>query len=567
MLTCRKELSALLCIKKVHRCRWRGIPPQWRKMPVWERLQGPAFWAFFYDEHFGFDKMMKQFAIATWAAIVWQLWPAPAVAEDVERAANAGNRSHVWVGEITGPATRVVAGSVSAPGERLGGNGTVSVGGKSSPHALSMTPGTLVEYALGGQYAALHVTVAIDDSSNASQRQVVFRVWCDGQIVWESQGLRRPGEQQPCVVEVEGAQTLALSVDYHPGDPGPENSVEPVWVEPRLQAEPLPATDALPIPAAAHRREAREWADYRRGVTRLLLDEKFEQLDQQARQARQSEARFMGESRLAYFYRGLFEAAGADGAVDYEHAIGKCRRWVEHSPHEISARIALSQAFIGYAWHARGGGWAKDVSQQQWADFHQRMAEAKRVLQQAMSLQPSDPYRYNLMMDLAIAEGWPQEKVFDLVEASFSDQPAFDQILVAVARYLQPRWYGKPGEVHQFADRWRRRLGQGRGDKVYAAIAMKMFEKASDPSEFFEKSPFDYQHVRQGLFEIIRETPSDNQAVQFAIRFACAQRDRETAYRLFNHGVGAMLGHRPGRWPDTEAQRDAYLWSRPEQSN
>jgi hypothetical protein len=90
-------------------------------------------------------------------------------------------------------------------------------------------------------------------------------------------------------------------------------------------------------------------------VKKLLAAENFDELDRIANSARAKKSRFPGGGwKLRTFYLSLCgecdESSEADLIANIEHL----KHWVANKPESITARVALTEAYISYAWYARG---------------------------------------------------------------------------------------------------------------------------------------------------------------------------------------------------------------------
>lgn len=108
------------------------------------------------------------------------------------------------------------------------------------------------------------------------------------------------------------------------------------------------------------------------------------------------------------------------------------------------------EAYITYAWDARGTGWANTVTPGVWRLFYQRLHEAEKDLSKAWDMDHSLYQAANGMITVAMGLGWNHEKMevwFQRAMKANSDN------LVACGRkleYLQPRWHGSWQEVLAF---------------------------------------------------------------------------------------------------------------------
>ncbi len=225
-------------------------------------------------------------------------------------------------------------------------------------------------------------------------------------------------------------------------------------------------SDADP-PDAAVRAARVQW--------RQLLDSgNFAELDADANQLRSRRSRFQGGVWQLFVFYQTIGPAGPMTASDeaWELQIARLQQWAKEEPGSVTPRIALADAYIGFAWKARGHGWGDTVTPEGWTQFRERISLARATLEKALKLNNGDPEWYRAMQTVALAEAWPRQQVDALVDAALSVEPGYFSFATAEANYLLPKWYGKPGETEEFAARVADRIGGPEGDATYFLIAM-----------------------------------------------------------------------------------------------
>jgi len=108
--------------------------------------------------------------------------------------------------------------------------------------------------------------------------------------------------------------------------------------------------------------------------------------------------------------------------AEWSAHIDDLKKWIA-AIRDLRPRVfALAQAYIQYAWFARGSGYSNSVAEFHWELFGQRIALAKATLIEAAHLKEKCPYWYEAMLIVALAEGWTKNR-----PANFSIRPpAFD---------------------------------------------------------------------------------------------------------------------------------------------
>jgi DNA-binding beta-propeller fold protein YncE len=95
---------------------------------------------------------------------------------------------------------------------------------------------SFARYQLEGKYTSFHTVAAANDSIRARPggmaSPMTFSVVGDGRELWRSRPLQRPGESQPCTVDVTGVRQLEVRVSCENGG---ANAAHAVWVDPYVQ--------------------------------------------------------------------------------------------------------------------------------------------------------------------------------------------------------------------------------------------------------------------------------------------------------------------------------------------
>lgn len=223
----------------------------------------------------------------------------------------------------------------------------------------------------------------------------------------------------------------------------------------------------------------------------LLVQKRFDELDQLGERLLRDKSRFVGGDWKLYRYYGALGrpaagwgdlsdratvSLGASARSDemWQTHIALLRQWQAARPKSLFARIALGDVLVSYAWKARGAGFAPTVTDAGAERFTQRLNDAKSVLTDVTVPLRQDPHWYCVMIDLARGLGWSTSEVVDLAARGSEAEPQYQYMYSAVTRYLTPRWYGEPGDWERFADWIAQRIGGREGSAIYGHIALQM---------------------------------------------------------------------------------------------
>src|SRR5262245_57783030 len=213
---------------------------------------------------------------------------------------------------------------------------------------------------------------------------------------------------------------------------------------------------------------------YAEGIRLLLEQERFRVLDDVADGERASKVRFPGgDWKLHTFYEALASPGGRGRGVvaDWNIYRDRMTRWMTGQPTSITARVALAQAELLYAWQLRGPGAAGTIAPDRHDLFLERLKVAEAVLNQASSLQAKCPEWYNVMLQVGRDKGWEVDDLNTLLQRAAAFEPKYFYIYQQQALTLTPLWRGKEGDVEKFAEDQANRIGGKPGDMLYWLIA------------------------------------------------------------------------------------------------
>jgi quinol monooxygenase YgiN len=221
--------------------------------------------------------------------------------------------------------------------------------------------------------------------------------------------------------------------------------------------------------------DVRAMRKYETAAARILREEKFEELDCLADAVRSGKERFPGgQWKIALMYEGW--ASPAQYPVhatreDWETLMQRLQKWETARPKSVTARVATASAYIGYAWYARGNGMGDTVSDNGWSLFRDRLAEARRILDEAAALPSKCPEWYNAMEHVGMGQGWSIAAMRSLYDEAIKFEPGYYYNARVFATYLLPQWAGKPGDTERFMQEAADRVGGERGDELYFQMA------------------------------------------------------------------------------------------------
>ena len=298
---------------------------------------------------------------------------------------------------------------------------------------------------------------------------------------------------------------------------------------------------------------------YVASITSYFVQRNFDQLEQEAHDARIGKERFAGGSWKIYnFYAGVSlpgRKTPADESV-WNTYLAITKDWVAAKPESATARIALADAHLALAWKARGSGYAHAVSDQSWDTFHSEAALAREALVEAAKRKERCPYWYVLMQTVALADGWDPQDARELFDRAVAFEPDFYYFYQNYATYLEPRWFGEEGEGEAFAEESSLHVGGDQGEIIYFETASAVVCPCDQEPDRLSK--MSWPRIQLGYEAIERLYGSSILKRNRFAYMAYVAKDRSAARRVFGE-IGESWDN--GVWSSRNEFEEARAWA------
>lgn len=212
---------------------------------------------------------------------------------------------------------------------------------------------------------------------------------------------------------------------------------------------------------------------------------------------------------LYWIVEGVNSSAGqkARNEAEFEQRISALRKWIKEEPKSAVARIALAETYIEYAWLARGGDWASTVTDKGWQLYHERVATAKRLLDESPQLCKECPRATFVYDQIALAGEMDAQKYKALLDACHKDWPDYTSVDISRCWYLLPRWHGEEYETQRYIQERAAALGGTKGDVARTRMAWYISRHLNDA--WGPDSPLKWEDVKRGFIVLFKRYPND----------------------------------------------------------
>jgi hypothetical protein len=292
---------------------------------------------------------------------------------------------------------------------------------------------------------------------------------------------------------------------------------------------------------------------YRSEIRSMLGKRRFKELEGRASALRTGKDRFSsGISKLVEFYQGLGpvgETPPKSASAPFEEVL---KAWQTQYPASIAPRNGLIRLERKRAFAARGLEFAPKVTEEGWRGWKEHLKRAWDLVAAAEAIKEKDAAFFSLLVDLCLGGDCPRERAERFLRAGLAIDPSYDDLYVAMANYLLPRWHGSVDAFTRFAARSADESRAYLGDIAYVRIATVALLAEGDGMPQLYPG-LSWERIKRGLADLDQRFPNAARTRYLRAKFACAYQDRPTATAVFQAMGGPV-------W-DKEAEE---MWFRPD---
>ena len=261
----------------------------------------------------------------------------------------------------------------------------------------------------------------------------------------------------------------------------------------------------------------------------LLMSRSYDKLDQAADEARAKDLALSdGQPLLTAIYDGVIGCGCGNQLTDELWQVRKQRieEWAKRKPQSTTARLALAAFPVRYAWMARGGGYANTVSPEGWKLFRERMEEGRKSLLALKGNARQDAGWYEMMLDVALSQGWPREKYDALFSEAVEKYPYYSPFYFSRMEFYDARWHGSQQESQRVVEEAVARTRERWGEILYARLNWLIADEM-----MFLTGRIDWPRMKSGFEQMVKDYPDPWNFHNFA-KFACLASDLKTLQTL-----------------------------------
>ncbi len=273
------------------------------------------------------------------------------------------------------------------------------------------------------------------------------------------------------------------------------------------------------------------------GIWENLSVGHFEKIDKQVDKYVADKARDVdGRPKLFLREMEFEEYLELPGTGDSPGLKRKLVGWKQEFPD--SAYLPIVEAMIAQAaaWRARGHGFSSTVTPEGWKLFHERTADAWRILMENRQTSSRIPSWYARAITTGLDSGKSTADLRELFDEGIARHPGYLPIYFSYLRDFAPRWGGSFREADEFILEQVASPTNVDGEMLYARLYWVLDQVGGQDESLFEESAVSWPRMRRGFEEMMKAYPdSEWNRANFA-SFACRAHDA-TAYGLLRPKV------------------------------
>lgn len=241
-----------------------------------------------------------------------------------------------------------------------------------------------------------------------------------------------------------------------------------------------------------------------------------------------------GGSELEYFRLGLGKVpqSVADHNEPYLRELEALTlQWATEHPKSSLAYILHAEVLVQHAWSYRGGGYAKDVPPEAWADFHGYLRRAADYLKAHADVTLTDSSAHALLLRIGTGLGWDDATLRRIQQDGLKRNADDVMLYFDMLTPLLPKWGGDPDTLDRYIRQATKETQADYGMGMYA----RLYGAAADMDfghRLFEDSQVDWPTMKKGYEDMQARFPNSPARRNHFAHMACLAKDRATLVAL-----------------------------------
>lgn len=281
------------------------------------------------------------------------------------------------------------------------------------------------------------------------------------------------------------------------------SSPQTVRQAPKITEE-FQETEDVTVSSEPLRWDNQEFDVFTKEVLELIENRDFAGLDVMATDLRSRKARFQkgGGWKIHSFYA-LTSSPNQRTENDLVDRIKFLNDW-KKTTQSIAARASLADAYVEYAWLARGDGFASEVKPDAWPVVEDRMRLAAIEIDELFAMKERCYGVFEASLQYGRTGGWDRSRYEKMFQEAIAYDPSYQYFYTEMAQYLLPRWDGRPGELTDFANNLVSTYGDVEGSKLYYLVVAELNGYKHD-TDLFRATGLSWSRTKKGFVQYEKE--------------------------------------------------------------
>ncbi|HYF50088.1 MAG TPA: hypothetical protein VEJ63_11820 [Planctomycetota bacterium] len=179
-------------------------------------------------------------------------------------------------------------------------------------------------------------------------------------------------------------------------------------------------------------------------------------------------------------------------------------------PESNLAGTFRGEAYVKYAWDARGSGWASTVTDEGWKLMRERLAVAEEALTAAWKHDPKDVYPPLAMIGVELGQGKGRDVMELWFKRACDADPGNYEVYLRKLYYLEPKWHGSEEDLLSFgkeclaSNKWAEKV------PFILVDAHNAVCRSRQNNENYFENPNVYSDIKEVYEGYLKRFPSDH---------------------------------------------------------
>jgi len=301
-------------------------------------------------------------------------------------------------------------------------------------------------------------------------------------------------------------------------------------------------------------------SDFRKNINKMLLERKFDELDELAEELLDKKSKYPTASwKLVDIYRGIDDDIQSRDIAGFEMRENLINDWIKAKPNSITAKIALMAVNISYAWAYRGSGVSSTVTRIGRQKFKEKLQKVIQIGDQLRSINASDPTLYNYLIVAYNGAGKSNQDIIILAAEAERIAPDYYPVYYKVMNALLPKWGGSYALTSAFIKSVVDNDKLQQTPEMYYWLIRYIKSEINDDK--YGYYGFDWELIQKSFQAYSENYDVVDSDMHLMAKLASLHGDRESARKYFSESTGNWNHLARSVWGEKRIFKRFQSWS------